>query len=113
MPDYADLVHVAGKVGRDPITRDSAKGPIVKFTVAETIGYGEDREKNTKWWDVAVFKEALHPAVLANIFKGADVVLEGSASKRDQYNDIIASRVGLVSWLTRVQPAATDDLDNI
>lgn len=114
MTDYAPLEHVAGKVGKDPTIKGTARGDIVVFSVAESTGYGDG--DNTKWWEVAVFKEALHPAVLSGVQRGSNVVLEGTSKSRESggktYHDFIAFRVGLVDWLTRTAPK-TDDLDNI
>lgn len=116
MTDYAPLEHIAGRVGKDPIVKDTAKGPIVVFSLAQTVSYG-DGDGSTKWYDVAIFKDALHPAVLANVQKGSAVVLEGTSKSRNSdgrtFNDFAANRVGLVSWLTRTQPTTTDDLANI
>lgn len=113
MPEYGDLSHITGNVGQDPRRKDTSKGPVVTFTVGETLSYGEGGK--TRWWDVTVWKEDLHPAVMAEVYRGAKVTVEGNArtenyNGKDQYR-MSAFRVGLVTWLQKGQPKPADDDD--
>ncbi len=98
---------IVGTVGRDPIVKTTTKGDIVKFSVAESDGFGED--KTTTWYEVAVWNEGLQEQILTGdngrptIYKGAAVAVQGSVTVRDErYSpDVNAVRVGLVTWLQR------------
>jgi single-stranded DNA-binding protein len=103
VPDYEPkpIKHIAGVVGQDPEQKQGGGyDPFVSFSLAVTRSYGDDGE--TRWYSVAVNKEALQNWVMQNIQKGSRVVVEGVLSKRDyqgkDYFNASAFRVGLIDW---------------
>lgn len=102
---YPDLQQVVGVVGRDPETKTTGKGDIVKFSLAVTRQYDREAPGATQWVDVAVFNEELQPRVLEQVYKGARVAVEGNLKNRDvngkTYTDMVAMRVGLVAWISK------------
>ncbi len=97
---------IVGSVGRDPIVKSTSKGDVVKFSVADSDGFGED--KTTTWYEIGVWNEGLQEQILTGdngrplIYKGAAVAIHGSVTPRDGYSpDVNAVRVGLVTWLQR------------
>ena len=119
MSQYPDLTQRVGIVGRNPETKTTAKGDIVKFSLAVPKQYGQG-EGNTEWLDVAVFNEELQPSVMAEVYKGAKVAVEGNLKERvydgKTYKDFVALRVGLVAWIaksgTKAKTAPPDSDDD-
>lgn len=100
------ISRITGNVGGDPKEFDtsSQKAPkVVRFSVAVVTKYGEDQEMT--WFQVAVFNEDLRRQALEQIKKGSKVAIEGEIStntyKDEEQMQIIAVRIGLVSWFTR------------
>lgn len=104
MSQYPDLVQKVGVVGRNPESKPTSKGDIVKFSLAVPKQYGNEPD-STEWLDVAVFNEDLQPKVLDEVYKGARVAVEGNLKSREvngkTFNDFIALRVGLVAWISK------------
>ena len=103
---------IIGNVGGDPEDGDTVKGPVTRFSVAVTKAYptapGDD-DGETRWVQVAVFKESIREQVNDQISKGTRVAVEGTITEstyqgKKQYG-MIASRVGLVDWFL---PSAAD-----
>ena len=105
MPDYKKdpLKSLAGRVGKDPVQRDTRKGTVVGFSIAVPTGY--DDADAPIWFDVSVFNEGLQASVLAEIQKGQQVAIEGFYSTREYngktYHQLTANRVGLIEYLAR------------
>lgn len=109
---YPPLINVVGNVGGafvdgkhydGPQEVTTTKGKIVKFSVAKTVGYGDDIPP--RWINVAVWNEELGVQIMAKVKKGTAVALEGSI-KEGSYNgkptyDMNAMRIGLVTWFTK------------
>jgi single-stranded DNA-binding protein len=105
------LTHITGNVGSDPETYETRKGPVVKFSVAVTLRYGQGDEGLTRWVNVAVFNEDLQAQTLKEISKGTKVAVEGKLKADREYKgvkqyDLTASRIGLVQWFTRTKTAS-------
>lgn len=97
------LVGIVGNVGKAPEIKQTSKGPLTKFSVAVSDGFGDDA--TTTWFSVAVFNEGLQEWVQNNIYKGAQVAVQGNVTQKDGYGpDMLAVRVGLVSWGQRSKP---------
>lgn len=111
------LTGIVGVVGRDPETKMTSKGEIVKFSVAVSDGFGDGA--TTTWFNVAVFNEGLQETILRGdnnrptVQKGSHVAVQGTVSQKGDYGpDMLAVRVGLIEWLRRaqvVQQAAPQD----
>lgn len=106
MPKYDEpltIRHIAGNVGSDPEEKQGREGStFVSFRLAVTRAYGDEPDA-TRWYSVAVNKDALQSEVLTNIRKGAKVVCEGTASSKESngktYYNFNAFRVGFIEWL--------------
>jgi len=116
MPDYPDLTQRVGVVGREPETKTTSRGDIVKFSLAVPKNYDRGPE-STEWVEVAVFNEELQAKVLDEVYKGAKVAVEGNLKLREYegktFRDFVALRVGLVAWIAKsgsAQAKPTDDL---
>jgi single-stranded DNA-binding protein len=111
---YGPLNQVVGNVGRDPEEFDTKVGPVVRFSVARNMGYGDDAPP-PRWISVAVFNDDIRPQVLEKIRKGSRVALEGTITESEydgktQYN-MVAVRVGLIEWFLRSQSSAPSRKD--
>jgi single-stranded DNA-binding protein len=107
---YGPLNQVVVNVGRDPEEFDTKVGPVVRFSVARNMGYGDDAPP-PRWVSVAVFNDDIRPQVLEKIRKGSRVALEGTITESEyegktQYN-MVAVRVGLIEWFLRSQSGNT------
>lgn len=112
------LVGIVGVVGRDPEIKTTSKGPLTKFSVAVSDGFGEGAK--TTWFNVAIFNEGLQDWAQNNVYKGAQVAVQGTVTEKEGYGpDMLAVRVGLVTWGQRsklgqsapVQQSSQDDAD--
>ena len=102
------VVSVAGTVGKAPTRKKTSKGDVVNFSLAVRTSY-DDGAQDT-WFDVSVWNEGLQAAVLAEVYKGAKVAVEGPFQTRTyegkEYPQISGSRVGLVEYLSRTPRTA-------
>ena len=101
------FLQIIGRVGREPETNQTAKGPVVNFSVAVSDGWGENEK--TTWYRVAVFNEGLQAALKGEVYKGGLVAVEGN-HRQNTYNDkvteeILANRIYLVQALARSKRA--------
>ena len=105
---------ITGRVGRDPENKPTKIGDVLKFSVAQKTGYGEN---DTRWINIAVFNAGLQ-ARRAEIHKGALVATEGWLEEKQLDNatkvyDLVADRLGVVEWFAitkknqTAQPQAT------
>jgi len=116
------LTQYVGRATRDPefkthrdgtIITTAKGGKILGFGLAVTESYEDDAKP--KFFDVAVFSEALQATILngGEVYKGANLALEGTVEQKGDYNPSIAAmRVGLVTWLKRAvleEPAQTQE----
>lgn len=79
---YINKHMVNGNVGRDAVLRETAKGKVLSFSIANTSPYGD---KDTTWYNVSLWgskAESLEPYVK----KGTKVVVDGETKLR-KYTD--------------------------
>jgi single-strand DNA-binding protein len=80
---YLNLVTMVGFVGADPEQRQ-VKGNGTKFTVFSVAtqrswkNAQDEWTSKTEWHRVAIFRPRLAEYVLANVKKGAHILVEGS-----------------------------------
>jgi hypothetical protein len=99
--------HIVGNVGADPVPRDGEYGRWATFNVAVTRSYPDrdagEQYGESRWYSVAVSREALVDDVLANVKKGTKVACEGipTVVKRDgqEFYNFKGYRVGVVDYL--------------
>lgn len=97
------VVAISGTVGKAPTNKQTSKGQVVNFSVAVKNSYDEGAQDT--WFDVSVWNEGLQASVIAEVYKGAKVAVEGTHSTREYegktYHQISGARVGLVDFLSR------------
>lgn len=102
MPDKKKLTQILGRVGKDPIIKETPKGELVEFSVAVSNSYDAG---DTTWYQIAVFNDALRGPVKESVFKGATVAIEGNLSTREVqgkvYYNVTAFKVGIVDYIKR------------
>ncbi len=53
----------------------------------------------TTWFSVATFNEGLQDWIQNNVYKGTHVAVQGTVTQKEGYGpDMLAVRVGLISW---------------
>lgn len=92
-----------GNAGGDAKEYDTKAGKVVKFSVAELVGYDvEKKEDITEWTEVAVWSEGLK-RVAMKIKKGNRVAVIGAPSVSTYdgktKKQLSAQRIGLVEYL--------------
>lgn len=103
MADYT-LSRIAGNVGSDPTFRDTSKGKVLVFSVAQPVKFGKDAP-DPEWYNVAVWDHGMQQVVQKNIRKGDRVVVVGPrkpdrpAENGKVYRDITGYRIGKVDYL--------------
>lgn len=108
-----------GNLGDDPKPSER-RSDILNLRLAVNPGYGDDVE--TEWWNVSIFEEG-KPHLVAfaneNLHKGSrGVYVEGYGTIKDgnkegrKFRDIVASRIGLVEFVTPNSAPSTDDGDD-
>lgn len=116
MADY-ELSRVVGNVGTAPEKRQTTKGDVVVFSVAQPVKFGREAP-DPEWYNVAVWDHGMQELVLSKIRKGSAVVVAGKR-KPDRhgdngkvYRDITAYRVGTVDYLFPVDNAPGGPSEN-
>ena len=69
-----NIVHLVGRVGQDPTTRETAKGKICNVSLATNSGYGD---KQTTDWHRITFFEPLAKTVEQYVSKGQELFVRG------------------------------------
>lgn len=99
---------LVGHAGQDAKEFPTSKGPVVKFSVAEIVGYDKEKKEDVvDWVQVTVWNEGLRTIALKTIKRGNRVAVTGAPStstyEGKTQNQISAQRVGIVDYL---RPAA-------
>lgn len=106
MADYT-LSTIAGNVGKEPEERDTTKGKVLSFSVAQAVKFSKDAPP-PDWYNVAVWDDGMRDLVKKTIHKGDRVVVIGPVKERQYegktYKDISGYRVGKVDYLFPGRP---------
>jgi single-stranded DNA-binding protein len=99
---------LVGHAGQNAKEFQTKKGPVVKFSVAEVVGYDKEKKEDViDWVQVTVWNEGLRTIALKTIKKGNRVAITGAPSEGEytgqKQSQISAQRIGLVDYL---RPAA-------
>ena len=101
MADY-ELSYVTGNVGGDPEERDTPKGKVVAFSVAQAIRFGKDAPK-PKWVNIAIWDNGMRALVMSKIRRGVAVTVAGKMQEKTvgdrTYYNMHGYRVGFVEYL--------------
>jgi single-strand DNA-binding protein len=74
------IVHVSGRIGRDAEVRNVGDGKVANFSVAENIGFGDN--KKTQWWSCALWG-VRGEKLAAYLTKGSAVTVCGEVTVRE------------------------------
>ncbi len=113
------LLQIAGYVVDTPEVRQYEGDEFTTFRVGINRFYGDEHgDDGTRWYGVAINKQAVQDWVQENLEKGTPVVVEGTVSKKEGdegeiYFNMTGYRVGLVEWFVSGDDAwdGTDDED--
>lgn len=111
------FMRAIGNVGKKP-ARSERREDIIEFSIAQNTGYDDSDE--AEWYNIAVFEEGkphLAEFALTQLNKGSKgVYVEGYGKIKEVngkvYRDLIASRIGLLEFVTKDSAPTTDDGDD-
>jgi len=104
----SNLVYLIGNVGSDPVERETPKGKVIGFSIAQPNGFGMDAPPPT-WYDVAVWNDSMRDQIKREIHKGTAVAVIGPLKEKQGNNktfrSVNALRVALTHAIlpTRVE----------
>lgn len=77
-------ITIQGSLGRDPELTTAGNTPLLKFSVGDSVGYGD--KKSTNWWNCALFGARAN--TLADMLqKGSKVCVVGEVTLRKYTKD--------------------------
>lgn len=102
---------LVGHAGQNAKEFQTSKGPVVKFSVAEVVGYDKEKKEDViDWVQVTVWNEGLRNIALKTVKKGNRLAVTGAPSQSTYegktQNQISAQRIGIVDYL---RPAAKQE----
>jgi single-strand DNA-binding protein len=74
----SNSINFVGRLGRDSERKQITNGQMLKFTVGESVGYGE--KKTTNWWNCSLFGKQAEGSLMDYLVKGAQVFIVGEVS---------------------------------
>lgn len=97
-----------GRLTKEAERKSFNAGSILKFSVAETVGFSE-KNKSTNFWNCTVFGKQAESSLIDYLSKGAQVQIVGEVKFREYegktYNEVSVSRVELVGSRSDSQSA--------
>lgn len=105
----SNQIVVLGRLGKDAEKGNAGSTPMLKFSVGDTVGYGD--KKSTNWWNCVLFGKQAEGALAQYLVKGAQVQIIGELKSREYegktYYDLNVSRVELVGGRQDSAPQQT------
>ena len=102
----SNQIVVLGRLGKDAERGNAGNTPMLKFSVGDTVGYGD--KKSTNWWNCVLFGKQAEGALATHLVKGTQVQIIGEIKSREYegktYYDLNVSRVELVGGKPEQQP---------
>lgn len=102
----SNQIVVLGRLGKDADRGNAGNTPMLKFSVGDTVGYGD--KKSTNWWNCVLFGKQTEGALATHLVKGTQVQIIGEIKSREYegktYYDLNVSRVELVGGKPEQQP---------
>lgn len=95
----SNSISFVGKLGKDSERIGYAGGQLLKFSVANNVGWGD--KKQTVWWNCAIFGKQAEGALMDYLVKGAQVYITGEVSFTEgkdgkTYNNVTVNNIELV-----------------
>ena len=94
----SNSISFVGKLGKDSERKATQNGQMLKFSVAENVGWGE--RKTTKWWNCTLFGKQAEGSLMDYLTKGASVFIVGEVSFSEYegktYNNVTIKHIELV-----------------
>lgn len=117
--DNTPLSYIVGRLGGDPEKKDTPKGDVVEFSVAE-MAPDFDRDTKPVWYRASAWNDGHQTVLLGKNGpkKGSVVFVHGTVIDRGQYGfDIKVVQFGVVEMVARSKrddapPAAEEPADD-
>lgn len=94
----SNSISFVGKLGKDSERKATQNGQMLKFSVAENVGWGE--RKTTNWWNCSLFGKQAEGQLMDYLTKGASVFIVGEVSFSEYegktYNNVTIKHIELV-----------------
>lgn len=94
----SNTISFVGKLGKDSERKPTQTGQMLKFSVAENVGWGE--RKTTNWWNCNLFGKQAEGNLMDYLTKGAQVFIVGEVSFSEYegktYNNVRITHIELV-----------------
>ena len=94
----SNSISFVGKLGKDSERKATQNGQMLKFSVAENVGWGE--RKTTNWWNCTLFGKQAEGSLMDYLTKGASVFIVGEVSFSEYegktYNNVTIKHIELV-----------------
>lgn len=105
----SNSISFVGKLGKDSERKATQNGQMLKFSVAENVGWGD--RKTVNWWNCSLFGKQAEGTLMDYLTKGASVFIVGEVSFSEYegktYNNVTIKHIELVgSRDTQQQNAA-------
>ena len=94
----SNSISFVGRLGKDSECKATQNGQMLKFSVAENVGWGE--RKTTNWWNCTLFGKQAEGSLMDYLTKGASVFIVGEVSFSEYegktYNNVTIKHIELV-----------------
>lgn len=105
----SNSINFVGRLGKDSERKQITNGQMLKFTVGESVGYGD--KKTTNWWNCSLFGKQAEGNLMDYLVKGAQVFIVGEVSFSQgqdgkTYNNLRITHIELVGSRPNQQTTA-------
>lgn len=94
----SNSISFVGKLGKDSERKATQSGQMLKFSVAENVGWGE--RKTVNWWNCSLFGKQAEGTLMDYLTKGTQVFIVGEVSFSEYegktYNNVTIKHIELV-----------------
>lgn len=94
----SNSINFVGRLGKDSERKQISNGQMLKFSVGESVGWGE--KKTTNWWNCSLFGKQAEGNLMDYLVKGAQVFITGEVSFSEYegktYNNLTIKHIELV-----------------
>ena len=94
----SNSISFVGKLRKDSERKATQNGQMLKFSVAENVGWGE--RKTVNWWNCSLFGKQAEGTLMDYLTKGTQVFIVGEVSFSEYegktYNNVTIKHIELV-----------------
>lgn len=94
----SNSISFVGKLGKDSERKATQNGQMLKFSVAENVGWGD--RKTVNWWNCSLFGKQAEGTLMDYLTKGTSVFIVGEVSFSEYegktYNNVTIKHIELV-----------------